>query len=76
MDKANELGFVMSDEAVDASVKFTDSMDTLKRTFEGVKNSITSELLPGLTSITDGLTLLLTGSDGAKDKIKSGAMKL
>ena len=75
-DKANELGFVMSDEAVDASVKFTDSMDTLKRTFEGVKNSITSELLPGLTSITDGLTLLLTGSDGAKDKIKSGASEI
>lgn len=76
MDKANELGFVMSDEAVDASVKFTDSMDTLKRTFEGVKNNITSELLPGLTSITDGLTLLLTGSDGAKDKIKSGASEI
>ena len=75
-DKANELGFVMSDEAVDASVKFTDSMDTLKRTFEGVKNSITSELLPGLTSITDGLALLLTGSDGAKDKIKSGANEI
>ena len=76
MDKANELGFVMSDETVDASVKFTDSMDTLKRTFEGVKNSITSELLPGLTSITDGLTLLLTGSDGAKDKIKTGASEI
>ena len=75
-DKANELGFVMSDEAVAASVKFTDSMDTLKRTFEGVKNSITSELLPGLTSITDGLALLLTGSDGAKDKIKSGANEI
>lgn len=75
-DKAHDLGFIMSDEAVDASVKFTDSMDTLKRTFEGVKNNITSELLPGLTSITDGLTLLLTGSDGAKDKIKSGANEI
>lgn len=75
-DKAHDLGFVMSDEAVDASVKFTDSMDTLKRTFEGVKNSIMSELLPGLTSITDGLALLLTGSDGAKDKIKSGANEI
>ena len=75
-DKAHDLGFIMSDEAVDASVKFTDSMDTLKRTFEGVKNNITSELLPGLTSITDGLALLLTGSDGAKDKIKSGASEI
>lgn len=71
-DKAHEMGFVMSDEAVEASAKFTDSMDTLKRTFEGVKNSITSELLPGLTSITDGLALLMTGSDGAKDKITEG----
>ena len=75
-DKAHELGFVMSDEAVEASANFTDSLDTLQRTFSGVKKAITAEFLPGITSIMDGLTALLSGSDGAKDKIKSGTTEI
>jgi phage-related protein len=73
--KARDLGFVMSDEAVEASVKFTDSLDTLKRTFAGVKNSIVSELMPGLTSIMDGFSQLLAGSENtnkATASIKKG----
>ena len=76
MQKAHELGFVMSDEAVDASVKYTDSLDTLKRTFQGVKNSIVSQLLPGFTSITTGLSELLAGQDGAKEKLQQGAQEI
>ncbi len=71
--KANDLGMVMSDDAVAASVAFTDSMDNLKRTFSGVKNAIVSQLLPGFTQITDGLTMLLAGQEGAADQIKAGA---
>lgn len=71
--KANDLGMVMSAEAVAASVAFTDSMDNLKRTFSGVKNAIVSQLLPGFTQITDGLTALLAGQEGAADQIKAGA---
>lgn len=74
--KAHELGFVMSDEAVDASVKYTDSLDTMKRTFQGVKNSIVSQLLPGFTSITTGLSELLAGQDGAKEKLQQGAQEI
>lgn len=74
--KAHELGFVMSDEAVDASVKYTDSLDTLKRTFQGVKNNIVSQLLPGFTSITTGLSELLAGQDGAKEKLQQGAQEI
>jgi len=79
-DKAHELGFIMSDEAVDASVRFTDSMDTLKRTFKGVKDGITAELLPGLTSIMNGLTGLLSGDESTKKKaslaLKAGALDI
>ena len=71
--KASDLGMVMSDDAVAASVAFTDSMDNLKRTFSGVKNAIVSQLLPGFTQITDGLTALLAGQDGAKEQIQAGA---
>ena len=53
--KANDLGMVMSDDAVNASRDYTDSLDTLKRTFTGVKNNIMSQLLPGFTMVTSGL---------------------
>ena len=71
--QAEDLGFVMSNESVKASADYKDSLQTLSRTFSGVKNNIVGTLLPGLTSITDGLALLLTGSEGAKEKIQSGA---
>ena len=74
--KAHDLGFVMSDEAVSAAVKYTDSLDTLKRTFQGVKNNIVSQLLPGFTSITTGLSELLAGQDGAKEKLQQGAKEI
>ena len=74
--KAHDLGFVMSDEAVSATVKYTDSLDTLKRTFQGVKNNIVSQLLPGFTSITTGLSELLAGQDGAKEKLQQGAKEI
>jgi len=71
--RANDLGMVMSEDVVSASVKFTDSLDTLKRTFAGVKNSIGSQLLPGLTQITDGLAGLISGNKEAAESIKAGA---
>lgn len=72
-DKANELGMVMSDEAVDAAANYTDAMDNLGRTFSGVKNNITAELLPGFTMIVDGLTGLIAGQEGAAETLMEGA---
>lgn len=74
--KAHDLGFVMSNEAVNASAKYQDSLDTLKRTFTGVKNNILSQLLPGFTSITTGLSELIAGQDGAKEKLQNGAKSI
>ena len=59
-DKAHELGMVMSDEAVQAAVDYTDNMDTLQRTFSGLKNSIMGDILPGFNDILLGLTGLTT----------------
>lgn len=70
--KANELGFVMSDKAVNAARDYTDSMDTLKRTFTGVKNRIMAELLPSFKNIMDGFSKLIAGSKGAEKKIEEG----
>lgn len=74
-ERAHELGIVMSKEAVNAAVVYGDSMDDLKSSFQGVKNSIASELLPGFTNVVQGLTDLLTGQEGAEEKIKAGAQQ-
>lgn len=74
--KANDLGMVMSDKAVNAARDYTDSMDTLKRTFTGVKNRIMSELLPSFKSIMDGFSGLLAGQKGAEKTFEKGATNL
>lgn len=70
--EAHDLGMVMSDDAVDAAVKYTDSVDKMKRVGTALFQNITSELLPGFTMITDGLTGLATGQEDAGEKIKDG----
>lgn len=47
--KAEDLGLVMGQDAIDASAKFTDQMDVLKRSFDAVKLRIAEKLLPVLT---------------------------
>ena len=54
--KAKDLGLIMSDEAVDASVEYQDSLDTMKRTFQGLRNTIGSKVLPVLTNAFDRMT--------------------
>ena len=74
--QAYALGMIMGDDALDSSVAFTNSMNTLSRTFGGVKMAIGSQLLPGLTTITDGLTDLIAGNEGAAESIKAGAKEI
>lgn len=54
-NKAHELGMVMSDETVDAGVKFTDTVDTLKRSAGGLFNSLGGALLPIIQKVCDFL---------------------
>ena len=70
--EAHDLGMVMSDDAVDAAVKYTDSVDKMKRVGTALFQNITSELLPGFTMIADGLVGLATGQGDATSKIKDG----
>ena len=51
--KAHDLGMVMSDETVDAGVKFTDTMDTLKRSFGGILYSLGGAVLPIIQKFAD-----------------------
>lgn len=48
--RAEELGLIMSDDAVDAAVVYGDSLDDLQRTFNSFKYAIGAKILPVLTS--------------------------
>ena len=48
--RAEELGLIMSDDAVDAAGVYGDSLDDLQRTFTGFKNAIGAKILPILTT--------------------------
>lgn len=73
---AVELGFVMSNDAVAASADFNDALDTLQRTFGGVKNKIVSQLLPGMTQIMTGFTDLIAGNKEAAEEVKAGVKNI
>lgn len=70
---AEELGLIMSDDAVKASAAYQDSLDTLTRSLGGIKNNLMGEFLPGMTSVMDGLTAIFAGdSEGGIGKITDG----
>ena len=72
-DAAHDLGFVLSDETVKASADYKDALDTMQRTISGVKNKLSAEFLPSLTSVMDGMTKLFAGNtDEGIGLIKSG----
>lgn len=54
--RAEELGIIMSDDAVDASVAYNDALDDLNRTFNGLKYSVGAKLLPAMTTAFGRIT--------------------
>lgn len=72
-DAAEELGFIMSDDAVKASADYQDALDTMQRSMSGLKNNMMSEFLPGITGVMDGLADVFAGSsDSGIAKITEG----
>lgn len=53
--RANELGLVMSDSAVDAGVKFGDTMDDLKQSLGMLVVNLGSKAMPVMQKMADGL---------------------
>ena len=75
-NKAKELGMVMSDDAVNASVKFQDQLDGLQRTFSTVKDSVASTMLPALTDVMGGLQGLMAGEEQGAKQMELGLLNL
>ena len=71
--QAHDLGIVMSEEDVKASAAFQDSLQNMTQSFDGLKNRMLSEFLPGITTVMDGLTQIFAGDEeGGVAKIKEG----
>ncbi|WP_419867586.1 hypothetical protein [Clostridium perfringens] len=51
--KAQELGLVLSDEAIDAGVLFTDTLDQLKRSFSSVATQVGVSVMPIIQKFCD-----------------------
>ncbi len=51
--RAHELGLVLGDEAIDSGVKFTDTLDDLKRSFGSIVTQIGVEFMPVLQNLAD-----------------------
>lgn len=74
MQKAEDYGMIMGEDAVKNSAAFNDALLTLQNTFSGLKNRVVGDLLPTLTQITDGLSKLLTGDmSGLDDMLNVGS---
>lgn len=73
MEATEKYGMIMSDDAVKASADFNDALDTMQRTLGGLKNGMMAEFLPGITTVMDGLTAIVSGdSEGGLAVVEQG----
>lgn len=70
IQNANDYNMIMSDQGVKASASYKDSLTTLEGAVKGLKNSMMTEFMPGLTSIAEGLSNVFSGR--GSDKLKEG----
>lgn len=61
IEAAREYGMVMSEDAVQASADFEDSLTTMTRTMDGFKRNMVSGFLPSVTKAMDGFTMIIAG---------------
>ena len=72
-DRVNELGGVLSEDAVKNSAAFKDALQDLGTSFSGLTNGAMAEFLPCVTEIMEGLTNLFSGDgEGGIAMIVSG----
>jgi len=60
-DRVNELGGVMSDDAVKAAARYQDSLQDMQTAFSGISRNIMSDFLPSMATVMDGLTEIFGG---------------
>ena len=76
IEQANQYGMIMSQDAVKASADFEDALTRMQSTMTGAKNALIAEFLPSLTSMMDGVSMLVSGDKNGFDKISEGVDEL
>ena len=59
--QVHDLGAVMSEDAVKAAAAYQDSLQNFQTALDGAKNKLSAEFLPSISTMMDGLTMMLTG---------------
>ena len=75
-DRVRELGGVLSEDAVKSAANFQDNLQDLQTALSGIKRGIMADFLPGVSSLMDGFTRLISGEEGADEAITGGIDKL
>lgn len=70
--QVHDLGGVMSDEAVKAGAAFQDSLQNLGVATSSLGRNLSSQFLPSVTSMMDGLSALFTGDESGFGLIETG----
>ena len=72
IDTVNDLGGVMSNDAVKAAAAYQDAMQDLQTSVDGAKRNLIAQFLPAITTVMGGLTLLFSGQDGGIEQVNEG----
>ncbi len=70
--QVHDLGGVMSDESVKASAAYQDSLQNMQTAFGGVTRNLTSQFMPAITNVMDGVTALVSGDSSGIGLITEG----
>ena len=70
--QVHDLGGIMSDEAVKDAEAYQDAMLNMNTALDGVKKSMISNFLPGVTQVMDGLSKVFSGDNSGIGQIKTG----
>lgn len=70
--QVHDLGGVLSDDAINASADFQDSLQNLGTAVKGLKNGALAQFLPACTGIMDGLTAIFGGDSSGVAMINDG----
>lgn len=76
MDKAKELGLVMSEDQIMAMADLNDAWSTLKFQFEAVGNVLTATLAPALQGIIESITAKLPEATQQLQDLVNGFLNL
>lgn len=71
--EAHDMGYVLDEETLQSLGAVDDSMQRFQNVLEATKNKVSAEFAPGVTSVFDGLTAILSGDmETGVDLIETG----